>query len=114
MIMIWFIRDMSTRRLIWTLPRQLNQIVLLLQIGRIKIYKKIITRTWNFQKLYFRLDVVKSHREQKEATIPTTLELEKKVNPFVRLEQSDAIKTATGQDNRILIAAQLREMKNNF
>jgi len=61
-----------------------------------------------------RLDVVKSHREQKEATIPTTLELEKKVNPFVRLEQSDAIKTATGQDNRILIAAQLREMKNNF
>ena len=93
---------------------QLNQIVLLLQTGRIKYFKHYNKSMKISQIFYFRLDVVKSHREQKEATIPTTLELEKKVNPFVRLEQSDAIKTATGQDNRILIAAQLREMKNNF
>ena len=57
---------------------------------------------------------VKELREQKEATIPTTLSMEMELNPFVRLNTSDAINTATGETERIAVCARLREMKNNF
>jgi len=57
---------------------------------------------------------VKELREQKEPSIPTSLSLERQLNPFVRLETSDAIATATGQTDRIAVCARLREMKNNF
>ena len=66
-------------------------------------------RSWSF-----RLEEVKDLRQKKEPTIPTSLSLEKQLNPFVRLADSDEIQTATGKKDRVDIAASLREMKNNF
>ena len=40
--------------------------------------------------------------------------MEMELNPFVRLNTSEAINTATGETERIAVCARLREMKNNF
>ncbi|MGD8173231.1 hydroxyacylglutathione hydrolase [Vibrio sp. TRT 21S02] len=62
-------------------------------------------------------DEVNRLRAQNKATIPTTLRQEKWVNPFLRLDQPNVIKSVanrTAQTDPLAIFTALREWKNEF
>jgi hydroxyacylglutathione hydrolase len=62
-----------------------------------------------------RMDAVNAARARGEATVPSTLELEKKTNPFLRPDSSEIRKSLgmeTASDTAVF--GEIRERKNNF
>lgn len=63
--------------------------------------------------LQSRFAEVKAARSRNDATVPSTLGLEKHTNPFLRWNQP-AIKSATNSHDPVQTFARLREMKDRF
>ncbi len=66
-----------------------------------------------------RLDEVRQLRTQQQITLPSTIALEKRCNPFLRCEQSDVLRAAeekagTALDNSTAVFATLRSWKDTF
>lgn len=62
-----------------------------------------------------RLDRVKAQRQRQEPTVPTTLEIEFKTNPFLRVDQAD-LKKALNMEKAtdVEVFSKIRAMKDRF
>ncbi|KAL5006225.1 hypothetical protein ScPMuIL_015031 [Solemya velum] len=59
------------------------------------------------------LEWAKSQRSQKQATIPSTVEQEMKINPFMRVGEQP-VQTFAGKTDPIQVMAHVRKEKDNF
>ncbi|KAM3726514.1 Hydroxyacylglutathione hydrolase [Dirofilaria immitis] len=53
-------------------------------------------------------------RKTGDCTVPSTIEEEKRFNPFMRVRISDELRSATKSADPITVMAKIRSMKNNF
>ncbi|VDO14104.1 unnamed protein product [Brugia timori] len=53
-------------------------------------------------------------RKAGDYTVPSTIEEEKRFNPFMRVRISDELRNVTKSSDPITIMAKIRSMKNNF
>jgi hydroxyacylglutathione hydrolase len=67
--------------------------------------------------LVARVEHIKSRRAKNEWTVPTTIGLEKKTNPFLRCDTSHEIRTKVGigmEEGESTAFAKVRQAKDNF